>query len=174
MWLVGGRGFPLSQRSFLLCSLSWKVTCDRNLYGRYSKFAVNTDTKYKHSPQTMYRCPCPLATGVCTYVSPVSQYSIFTRCPRQVGYDIHSTSCLKKRTLRNHRLETLMQKRNTFFILYLCLYGGWYLPRIIFFLELATRYEYKAVLTFKTRFIYQQRVSNIWNVFWIFATRFKL
>ena len=36
----------------------------------------------------------------------------------------------------------------------------------------ATRCEYKAILTFATCFKYQQRVWNIWNVFWTFATRF--
>ncbi len=57
---------------------------------------------------------------------------------------------------------------------------------VFYFLEVATRCEYKAVLTFatclnisnafeslKTLFRYCQRVLNIWNAFWIFATRFK-
>ncbi len=66
-------------------------------------------------------------------------------------------------------------------------YGSWYLP-CTFFLELATRCEYKAVLTFTTltpfllamrlkhlkRVLkYEQRVWNIWKVFWMFATLLK-
>ncbi len=42
-----------------------------------------------------------------------------------------------------------------------------------FFLELWTRCEYKAVLTFTTCFKHLKGVLNILNVFWIFATRLK-
>ena len=47
------------------------------------------------------------------------------------------------------------------------------LARYHFFLELATRVEYKAVQILATRFKYYKRVLNISNVFEIFATCLK-